>query len=93
MVLRVYDDVYSILLLPCNHTPCHISCKSLLRSPCGVDYAFKLAPGQTPYRDQYFIEKLVGLGENDGIKVRTTTSQFCKFGLIGALSAAIAHDL
>jgi hypothetical protein len=34
-----------------------------------ADYAFALAPGQTPLRDQYFIEKIVGLGENDGVQV------------------------
>jgi hypothetical protein len=30
-------------------------------------YAFKLSPNQTPLRDGYFIEKLVGLGANDGV--------------------------
>lgn len=36
-----------------------------------TDYGFVLSPNQTPYRDMYFIEKLVGLGANDGVKVNT----------------------
>lgn len=32
-------------------------------------YTFLVAPNQTPLRDSYFIEKLVGLGANDGVQV------------------------
>lgn len=28
----------------------------------GAVYVFTLSPNQTPYRDQYYLEKLVGLG-------------------------------
>ncbi len=42
-------------------------------SPC-ADYAFALAPGQTPYRDQYFIEKIIGIGENDGVQARAVAA-------------------
>ena len=45
-----------------------------------ADYAFALAPGQTPLRDQYFIEKIIGIGENDGVQARSAPAQFspCK---------------
>lgn len=32
-------------------------------------YAVLAAPNLTPLRDQYFLEKLVNLGENDGVKI------------------------
>lgn len=34
-------------------------------------YAFFLSPNQTPLRDSYFLEKLVGLGVEDGVPVST----------------------
>ncbi|KAG0583509.1 hypothetical protein KC19_3G142500 [Ceratodon purpureus] len=46
-----------------------------------VAYAAVLAPGQTPYRDQYFIEKLVGLRSNDGFAINTIL--WCEFFIMG----------
>lgn len=46
-----------------------------------VYYAAVLAPAQTPYRDQYFIEKLVGLRSNDGFAINTIL--FCEFYIMG----------
>lgn len=46
-----------------------------------VGYAAFLAPGQTPYRDQYFIEKLVGLRSNDGFVINTILT--CEFFIMG----------
>lgn len=46
-----------------------------------VYYAAVLAPSQTPYRDQYFIEKLVGLRSNDGFVINTVL--FCEFYIMG----------
>ncbi|KAL4443934.1 hypothetical protein ABPG75_011671 [Micractinium tetrahymenae] len=34
-------------------------------------YAFLVAPNQTPVRDMYFLEKLVGLGVDDGVPVNS----------------------
>ncbi|KAG2487273.1 hypothetical protein HYH03_014114 [Edaphochlamys debaryana] len=36
---------------------------------CLLAYAFLLAPNQTPYRDQIFIERILGIGEKDGFIV------------------------
>lgn len=33
-------------------------------------YTFLVAPNQTPLRDSYFIEKLIGFDSGDGVKVR-----------------------
>jgi len=44
-------------------------------------YAAVLAPAQTPYRDQYFIEKLVGLRSNDGFVINTIL--VCEFYIMG----------
>ena len=41
----------------------------------GAVYAFVLSPNQTPFRDTYFLEKLVGLGANDGVKINTVFTQ------------------
>lgn len=38
-------------------------------------YAFFIAPNQTPLRDQYFLEKLVGLGANDGVSINAVFTQ------------------
>ncbi len=38
-------------------------------------YVFVLAPNQTPLRDSYFVEKLVGLGVDDGILINTVFTQ------------------
>ena len=40
-------------------------------------YGFGLSPNQTPYRDMYFLEKLVGLGADDGVKVNIVFSNLC----------------
>ena len=34
-----------------------------------LGYAFFLAPNQTPYRDQIFIERILGIGQKDGYVV------------------------
>lgn len=46
-----------------------------------IFYAAFVAPGQTPYRDQYFVEKLVGLRSNDGFVINTIL--FCEFYIMG----------
>ncbi|KAI3423805.1 hypothetical protein D9Q98_009642 [Chlorella vulgaris] len=38
-------------------------------------YAFLVAPNQTPLRDSYFLEKLVGLGAADGVPLNTIVQQ------------------
>lgn len=38
-------------------------------------YAFFVSPNQTPLRDSYFLEKLVGLGVNDGVKLNVILQQ------------------
>ena len=40
-------------------------------------YGFGLSPNQTPYRDMYFLEKLVGLGADDGVKINIVFSNLC----------------
>ncbi|CAL5224193.1 g6835 [Coccomyxa viridis] len=42
-----------------------------------VGYAFFLSPNQTPYRDMYFLMKLTGLGENDGVQVNAVFTAIC----------------
>lgn len=55
-----------------------------------VGYAFLYSPNQTPYRDQYFIEKLVGLGENDGVTINIVfTALFNAMGLWPAMYSAL----
>lgn len=46
-----------------------------------IYYAAAIAPAQTPYRDQYFIEKLVGLRSNDGFVINTIL--WCEFFIMG----------
>ncbi|XP_024362437.1 uncharacterized protein [Physcomitrium patens] len=46
-----------------------------------VYYAAAVAPAQTPYRDQYFIEKLVGLRSDDGFVMNTILK--CEFFIMG----------
>lgn len=46
-----------------------------------IYYVAVLSPGQTPYRDQYFIEKLVGLRSNDGFVLNTIL--ICEFYIMG----------
>jgi hypothetical protein len=50
-------------------------------------YAIFLSPNQTPYRDSYFIEKLVGLGVDDGVEVNVIFSQL--WNLLGVVPALI----
>ena len=40
-------------------------------------YGFILSPNQTPYRDMYFLEKLLGLGADDGVKINIVFSNLC----------------
>ena len=44
---------------------------------CAAGYAFFLSPNQTPYRDMYFLMKLTGLGENDGVQVNAVFTAIC----------------
>eukprot|EP00898_Chlorokybus_atmophyticus_P004773 jgi/Chlat1/5297/Chrsp35S08979 len=46
-----------------------------------VAYAFTLSPNQTPYRDTYFLMKIVGLGEDDGVQLNRVF--FCLFNIMG----------
>ena len=38
-------------------------------------YAFLLSPNQTPFRDRYFLEKLIGLGVEDGVPLNAIVQQ------------------
>jgi hypothetical protein len=40
-----------------------------------VAYAFLLSPNQTPFRDRYFVEKLIGLGVDDGVPLNAIVQQ------------------
>lgn len=54
-----------------------------------VGYAFLYSPNQTPIRDQYFLEKLVGLGV-DNVPVNTVfTALFNAMGLWPAMYSAL----
>ncbi|KAI7835501.1 hypothetical protein COHA_010596, partial [Chlorella ohadii] len=45
-------------------------------------YAFLVAPNQTPLRDAYFLEKLVGLGVDDGVTINAiVTNLFLVMGV------------
>eukprot|EP00884_Botryococcus_braunii_P015266 jgi/Botrbrau1/2422/Bobra.0395s0046.1 len=50
-------------------------------------YAIFLSPNQTPYRDSYFIEKLLGQGADDGVSVNTIFTQI--WNLLGVAPALI----
>ncbi len=52
---------------------------------CIAGYAIFLSPNQTPYRDSYFVEKLLGQGADDGVTVNVIFSQF--WNLLGVLPA------
>jgi hypothetical protein len=53
-------------------------------------YAFFLSPNQTPYRDMYFLEKLSGLGVNDGVQINAVFTQlFFIMGLWPCIYAAL----
>lgn len=55
-----------------------------------VGYAFLYSPNQTPLRDMYFLEKLVGLGADDGVSVNTIfTVLFNAMGLWPAMYSAL----
>ena len=56
-----------------------------------VDYGFVLSPNQTPYRDMYFLEKLLGIGANDGVAVNTVFTRLC--WLMGVWPAVYASLL
>lgn len=49
-----------------------------------------LSPNQTPYRDMYFLEKLVGIGEKDGVQINAVFTQlFFIMGIWPAIYAAL----
>lgn len=53
-------------------------------------YAFKFAPNQTPYRDQIFLDRILGIGEKDGFVVNAVfVSLFNLMGVYPALYAAL----
>lgn len=55
-----------------------------------VGYALLLSPNQTPYRDMYFLEKLSGLGVDDGVQVNAVFTQlFFMMGVWPAIYAAL----
>ncbi|KAK9918857.1 hypothetical protein WJX75_007539 [Coccomyxa subellipsoidea] len=55
-----------------------------------VGYALLLSPNQTPYRDMYFLEKLTGLGVDDGVQINAVFTQlFFMMGLWPAIYAAL----
>ncbi|KAK9823772.1 hypothetical protein WJX72_005409 [[Myrmecia] bisecta] len=55
-----------------------------------LGYAFFLSPNQTPFRDQYFLEKLVGVGVQDGVTINSVFSQlFLIMGVYPAIYAAL----
>jgi hypothetical protein len=59
---------------------------------CGMHagYALLLSPNQTPYRDMYFLQKLAGLGEPDGVAINAVFTQlFFVMGLWPAIYAAL----
>ena len=56
-----------------------------------ADYGFVLSPNQTPYRDMYFLEKLLGLGADDGVAVNTVFTRLC--WLMGVWPAVYASLL
>jgi hypothetical protein len=51
-------------------------------------YAFLWSPNQTPFRDTVFLEKLVGLGGDDGVVVNSVF--FCLFNIMGVWPAVYA---
>ncbi|EFJ48269.1 hypothetical protein VOLCADRAFT_60480, partial [Volvox carteri f. nagariensis] len=53
-------------------------------------YGFMLAPNQTPYRDQIFLERILGIGENDGFIVNPVfVSLFSIMGIYPAIYASL----
>lgn len=53
-------------------------------------YALLASPNQTPYRDMYFLEKLVGLGASDGFQLNVVFTQlFFIMGIWPAIYAAL----
>ena len=58
--------------------------------PAYAGYALLLSPNQTPYRDMYFLEKLTGLGVEDGVQINAVFTQlFFMMGLWPAIYAAL----
>ncbi|GIL53793.1 hypothetical protein Vafri_9425 [Volvox africanus] len=55
-----------------------------------IVYAFVLAPNQTPYRDQIFIQRILGIGEKDGFIVNPVyVSIFNITGIYPAIYASL----
>ena len=60
------------------------------RRSVAAGYAFFVSPNQTPYRDMYFLEKLSGLGVNDGVQINAVFTQlFFVMGLWPCIYAAL----
>jgi hypothetical protein len=53
-----------------------------------IYYVVAFAPDQTPLRDRYFIEKLVGLGVDDGVPINSVL--FSVFNLMGIYPVVFA---
>jgi hypothetical protein len=53
-----------------------------------IAYVALWSPNQTPVRDQYFLEKLVGLGMDDGVALNAVW--FCLFNIMGVWPAVYA---
>lgn len=61
-----------------------------LSLPSPAAYIFLLGPNQTPYRDQIFIERILGIGQQDGFKVNPVyVSVFCLMGVYPAIYASL----
>ena len=73
--------------------PAPSTARLLLPTTClnPADYGFVLSPNQTPYRDMYFLEKLLGLGAHDGVAVNTVFTRLC--WLMGVWPAVYASLL
>lgn len=55
-----------------------------------LTYALAFSPNGTPFRDEYFVRKLVGLGENDGVAINAVfSSLFNAMGVWPAVYAAL----
>ena len=56
-----------------------------------IGYAALFSPNQTPLRDQYFLEKILGLGVEDGVPINTVF--FCLFNIMGVMPGIYASLL
>lgn len=56
-----------------------------------IAYAALAAPNQTPYRDQYFVKKLLGLSGDDGFRMNQVL--FCLWNVMGVIPLIYAQLL